>query len=479
VLFNSFHFLVFLTASSVAFYSVAERYKQLVIFLFSVVFIAAISSKLVIFTLIFTILNYILGIFLEKKLHSPYRLLIFRLSVMANAGLLVFFKYYGFLADNLNSLFGGFNAGLSFPHMNVLLPVGISYYTFQVIGYLVRINRAAEKAEHNFIHFANYLIFFPKFISGPIERSQRFFPQLNKKTTFVPDEISKGLRLFLLGMFKKVVIANNLAGPVVAAYDHINTFPQGAFVFVFIIQAIHLYCDFSGYTDMALGMARIFGIKLTDNFNRPFLACSVSEFWRRWHISLSSWCNDFVFLPFIIQYRRLGNVANVAGIFLTFFIIGVWHGANWTFVVLGLLQGVAISAEFATKRKRVMFAQKFNPQLVVLLSRIYTFLFFCFTLVFFNARNMSDAWYFISHLFVLPDLSQLSTVLIELPARVYMAVCFYLILFVFELYQENGADTGWLFQRMPRLVRWAGYYIMLAFIFFYSSAGDTFIYLKF
>ncbi|NTW25157.1 MAG: MBOAT family protein, partial [Lentimicrobium sp.] len=200
--------------------------------------------------------------------------------------------------ENINAILGFFSVNHALPYLSIIIPVGISYYTFQALGYIIRINRRAEKSEKNFINFANYLAFFPKFLAGPVERSNHFFPQVNSGIIFKEENITAGLRLFLWGMFKKVVIGDNLGAPVALVYGNMENYSGVPLLLIFFIQGIHLYCDFSGYTDMALGIARVFGIKLADNFNRPFFAKNVAEFWRRWHMSLSSWCNDFIFSPF-------------------------------------------------------------------------------------------------------------------------------------------------------------------------------------
>lgn len=479
MLFNSFDFLVFLAVTFLLYYGIGIKYRQFVLFIASILFIAFLSPKLVLFTLVFVILNYFLGILLEKYLLTEYRLRVFWTAIAANVGILAFFKYINFAFENINAVFAMLAVDQNIPLLSLIVPVGISYYTFQALGYIIRINRKAEKAERNFLHFANYLIFFPKFLAGPVERSQHFFSQLNVDIRFDADNVSAGLRLFLWGMFKKVVIGNNLGAPVFLVYENMHNYSGVSLMLVFFVQTIHLYCDFSGYTDMALGIARIFGIKLVDNFNRPFFAKNVGELWRRWHISLSSWCNDFIFSPFIVKYRRFGNRAAIAGIFVTFFVIGIWHGANWTFVVVGLLQGIAISYEFATKRKRIEIASKLNPKFVVFASRILTFLFFCFTLIFFNAHSIGDAWYFITHIFTNLRVQLTGNKLIYDSAGFFIALIAFAVMFVIEVFNEKGIDVSANFLRKPRLVRWIGYYILIAFIFYYSGAGDTFVYLKF
>lgn len=465
--------------SFLLYYGIGIRYRQLVIFAASIFFIAILSPKLVIFTFTFVTLNYFSGILLENQLFTKLRLKIFWTIIVANVGILAFFKYINFIFENINILFDFLSVNQHIPYLSILLPVGISYYTFQSLGYIIRINRKAEKAERNFLLFANYLIFFPKFLAGPIERSNHYFPQVKVSIQFSADNVSAGLRLFLWGMFKKVVIGNNLGAPVFLVYENVHNYTGFPLMLVFIVQTIYLYCDFSGYTDMALGIARIFGINLADNFNRPFFAKSVGEFWRRWHISLSTWCNDFIYAPFIVRYRRFGNQVAIAGIFLTFFIIGIWHGANWTFVVVGILQGIAISYEFATKRKRIGIASKLHPGFVVFSSRILTFLFFCLTLVFFNSRNVNDAWYFITHVFADFSLQLSGNRLIFDSIGFLIAISAFVVLFIIEYYQERGIDVAGLFLQKPRLVRWLGYYLLIISVFYYSGVANTFVYLKF
>jgi D-alanyl-lipoteichoic acid acyltransferase DltB (MBOAT superfamily) len=443
------------------------------------VFIATFSLKFLLFAFTFTVINYFFGIWLCKYRETPQRVKIFWTVVLSDIAALAFFKYINFLIENIDYLVGFFSPSIDIPYLNILIPLGISYYTFQALGYLIRINRRAENAENNFIYFANYMMFFPKFLAGPVERSNLFLPQARAGVNFDADPVSAGLRLFLWGMFKKVVIGDNLSGPVYLLYNNLENYTGISLMVVFLLQAVHLYADFSGYTDMALGIARVFGLKLTPNFNRPFFATSVGEFWRRWHISLSSWCNDFIFAPFIVKYRRYGQKAAIAGIFITFFVIGIWHGPNWTFVVLGVLQGIAISYEFITKRKRLLIASKLNPSMVKFVSRMLIYLFFSFTLVFFNAKNIADAWYFISHLFVNVEFKFSGNRLIFDTPGFLVAMFAFAIVFLSEALQEKGTDMKSKFLKQPRWVRWFGYYTLMALIFYYSGAGNAFVYLKF
>jgi alginate O-acetyltransferase complex protein AlgI len=476
MLFFSFNYLIFYFAVFILYYLVNNNYKYYVLFAASLVFVTLISLKVAIFSLLFTSLNYFLGIFLERFRHKPVlKGRIFWLSILIDVGFLIFFKYINFLIEGINAVLSWTNTGTNLPYSDLVAPIGISYYTFQSLGYLVRIKRGNESAEKDFIKFALLLLFFPKFLSGPIERSNHFLPQIKNLGTINYDFVLQGLRLFLWGAFKKIVIANNLYEPVSRMYNNINSYTGNRLIFLLVVQTIYIYTEFSGYTDMALGSAKIFGIDLIDNFNRPFLAKSVTEFWKRWHISLSSWCNDFIYYPFILKFRKWEIAASVSGVFLTFLVIGIWHGSNWTFIVLGLLQGAAIVYEFYTKRIRLRLGSKLPKGLVITLSRMAVFLFAGLSLIFFFSRSIADAWYFISHLFSNIEFIYNGYA----PPRTLLALVLFILLFVAEIITERGTNLMSIFLKQKRWVRWSGYYVLIALIYFFNSEIVTFVYMKF
>jgi D-alanyl-lipoteichoic acid acyltransferase DltB (MBOAT superfamily) len=471
---------MFLLAVFLLYYLVNNRYKFYVLFAGSLFFIATISFEVALFSIIFATINYFLGILLGNAGNKPtLRVKIFWLCIAIDVGFLAFFKYINFFFENINALFSVAHSGAQIPYLNLIVPVGISYYTFQALGYLIRINRGYEKAEKNYVKFATFLLFFPKFLSGPVERSNHFFPQIENAGNFNRENGLEGLRLFLWGAFKKIVIANNLYAPVSLVYNDIHSYSGISLIAVLFIQTIYIYCDFSGYTDMALGSAKILGINLVDNFNRPFLAKSISEFWKRWHISLSSWCNDFIFNPFIVKYRKLGNKAAVMGIFLTFFIIGIWHGAKWTFILLGLLQGIAIVYEFYTKRIRLKIASRLPALIVNMLSRILVFIFMSISIVFFFSDSLSDAWYFLSHLVTDIKFDLFGHGLIYDKTKFLMAFGCFVLIFIVEILNEKGMDLPEAFIRQPRWVRWTAYYICMLLIYFFNSEISSFVYMKY
>src|SRR5665648_529836 len=464
--FLSFNYLLFLSITFIAYYTVNNKSKYWVIFFSSIIFITLISINVLLFSILYVGLNYFGGLLLYKKKENiNSRKVIFWFFLSLNVGILVFFKYINFIFENINSFLELFQTS-KIHAINLILPVGISYYTFQSIGYLFRINRGFETPEKNVIKFSCFLLFFPKFLSGPVERSNHFLPQISNLSSINQDAVSGGLRLILLGVFKKLVIAENLYYPVNLVYSNVHEYSGTPLVFVLFIQLIYIYTDFSGYTDIALGSAKLLGIDIMDNFKRPFLARSITEFWKRWHISLSSWCNEFIYLPFIIKYRKLGSTAAVLGIFITFTIIGIWHGANWTFVVLGLLQALAISYEFFTKRHRLKFASNFPIWVTNIASRILVFTFMSLSLVFFFSKSLSDAFYFTTHLFENIKFKTSGFELLEDRNKFLNAIFWFIVLFTIEIINEKGEKLQKLFLEKPRLIRWSIYYVMILLIYY-------------
>lgn len=472
--------LFFFIVVCLTYYSVNNRYRVYVLCISSIVFIAAFSLSVAVFSLLFTLLNYYAGILLERvSKKKKVKDQLFWLCIFLDIGILAFFKYFNFLFEGFNSLFFASGIYSKVSYLAIMIPIGISYYTFQSLGYLIRIDRGSEKAEHNFGVFATYLLFFPKFLSGPVERSNHFFPQLNKPIQFEQNNIEAGARLILWGLFKKIVIADNLYGAVSHVYGAVHHFTGISLIITLIVQTIYIYCDFSGYTNIALGMAKCFGINLMDNFNRPFLAKNISEFWRRWHISLSSWCNDFIYNPFIVKYRRFGKQAVIMGIFLTFFIVGIWHGANLTFVILGLLQGIAIVYEFYTKRYRLKFASRYSKSTVNTFSRIIVFVFMAFSMVFFFANSVADASYLITHLFNGIHFNMNELDFIGNKPKFLFALIFFIIIFIIEIFNEKGRNLLSLFLNQSFMIRWVGYLTCMLFIFLMYTEINAFYYMRF
>jgi D-alanyl-lipoteichoic acid acyltransferase DltB (MBOAT superfamily) len=349
--------------------------------------------------LVFTIvIDYYAGLWIEATLDPVKRKRWLLLSVIANVGVLCVFKYYNFFTDNINTVLG-FNVanGEGLPYLDMILPIGLSFHTFQAMSYTIEVYRGVQKAERHFGIYALYVMFYPQLVAGPIERPQNILHQFYEKHDFNYEKAISGMRLMLWGLFKKVVVADRLALYVDAVYDNPQNYEGFPLIWATLFFAFQVYCDFSGYSDIALGSARVMGFDLLKNFNLPYWSKSISDFWRKWHISLNTWFVDYVYTPIVVEKRHWDKLAVVFAIMVTFSLSGLWHGANWTFVVWGSLHGVALTYDFLSKKKRKSWAKKIPALIYNPLSWVITFTFVCFTYIFFRADKISDAFYVISH----------------------------------------------------------------------------------
>jgi D-alanyl-lipoteichoic acid acyltransferase DltB (MBOAT superfamily) len=352
----------------------------------------------------FTItIDYFAGIFLENA-EGKRRKLFLIFSLIANIGVLAVFKYYNFISNNLSVFLKGFALDNPLPYLKFILPIGLSFHTFQAMSYTIEVYRGNQKAERHFGIYALYVMFYPQLVAGPIERPQNLLHQFREKHVFEYDRVVEGLKLMLWGLFKKIVIADRLAIYVNAVYNNPEQHTGTTFTLATIFFAFQIYCDFSGYSDIAIGVAKIMGFKLMTNFNRPYFANNISEFWKRWHISLSTWFRDYLYIS--LGGSRVSIPRWYFNLFLVFLISGLWHGASWTYVIWGALNGLYLIFAIITQKLR----DKFNrvtgivkvPKLNRLLQILITFSLSCLAWIFFRANNVSDAFLILKRIFLLP-----------------------------------------------------------------------------
>ena len=318
------------------------------------------------------------------------------MSIVANLGVLAAFKYNNFFIDNVNALLSLGNIQVhTLPHIEIILPIGLSFHTFQAMSYTIEVYRGNQKAERHFGIYALYVMFYPQLVAGPIERPQNLLHQFYEKHFLEPSNVVDGLKRMLWGMFKKVVIADRLSLLTTTVFQNPHCYSASVLAISVISFSFQIYCDFSGYSDIALGASRVMGFKLMKNFDRPFSSRSISEFWRRWHISLSSWFNDYLFMPFVVAKREWGNFAIIGGLLITFFLSGLWHGAGWTFIIYGCLHGIAMSYEILTKAIRKKINSGIPGYIYHPFTTAITFLFVSFSFIFFRANTIADAQYII------------------------------------------------------------------------------------
>ncbi|MFC4510405.1 MBOAT family O-acyltransferase [Flavobacterium buctense] len=339
------------------------------------------------------VVDYFAGILIENNQGTKRRFYLI-LSLLANILVLAVFKYYNFFIENIEVLLAAMGSKSNLPYLSILLPVGLSFHTFQAMSYTIEVYRGNQKAEKHFGIYALYVMFFPQLVAGPIERPQNVLHQFHEHKIFTSENFVKGLKLIIWGFFMKVVVADRLALYVNAAYNNVDNHNGSTLLLATVFFSFQIYCDFAGYSSIAIGTAKIMGFDLMTNFNRPYFAKTISEFWKRWHISLSTWFRDYLYLPLggnkVTKYRWYFNL------FIVFLISGIWHGANWTFVIWGALNGGYLVIAIVTQKFRNQCNDAIglskNKTLFTAFQIITTFILSSFAWIFFRANNVHDAF---------------------------------------------------------------------------------------
>lgn len=397
MLFNTFHFLVFLIFVLIFYYCLPHKRRWLLLLAASYYFYMCWKPALIVLIIFSTGLNYGISLCIAREKKERKRKQYLLISLFINFGLLFIFKYLVFVNGTLAAIFG---ETFSIQEISIILPMGISFYTFQAASYTIDVYKRKIKPVRHYGKFSLYISFFPQLVAGPIERAENLLPQFFRKKRFQLDQIILGFKIMLLGYFKKVVIADRVAVAVNTIYNSPNSYSGLYFVLATILFAFQIYCDFSGYSDIAVGVAKTLGFNLMENFKNPYFSRNIKEFWRRWHISLSTWFSDYVYIP--LGGSRCGKLAHYRNLFITFLVSGLWHGANWTFFIWGGIHGILQILEAVTRpvRKRIIKVLHLdNNPVMAVLSICITFSIVCFAWIFFRANTISDAIYIVSHLF--------------------------------------------------------------------------------
>ncbi len=404
MIFNSIDFLFFFPIVILLCVILPKRLRYLWLLLASYYFYLCWNAKYVFLLLGATVVTYLGGILLSHANRGAARKLIVASCAVIDLGLLFYFKYFGWFLDTLDRILSGLNITVLHRGFDIVLPVGISFYLFQSLGYVIDVYRRKIPPERNPLRYALFVSFFPQLVAGPIERSENLLGQLrdlDRRKLLEPGSVSGGLTLMVWGLFLKMVIADRVALLVDTVFDEYYLYGTVALLAGSLGFALQIYCDFMGYSTIAVGAARVLGIRLTDNFNTPYFACCVSDFWRRWHISLSSWFRDYVYIP--LGGNRCGRLRKYGNILTTFVASGLWHGANWTFLAWGLLQGLYQVAGDLTRPFRQKLYARWHCKTESLSFRLgqslSTFLFVDFAWIFFRAESMSKAFDYCKRLF--------------------------------------------------------------------------------
>jgi alginate O-acetyltransferase complex protein AlgI len=487
--FNSLEYLIFFPFVVALYFTLPQRFRWVLLLTASYYFYMCWKAEYAVLLLVSTVVDYWAALRMGRSDHRRGRRKYLIVSLISNLGLLFSFKYLNFFNESSRTLFDSLNIFYGVPTFDILLPIGISFYTFQTLSYTIDVYRGDRSPERHFGIFAVYVSFFPQLVAGPIERSTHLMPQFFEKHSFEYNRAAEGLRLMLWGFFKKIVIADRLAVYVNQVYNHPGDFSGGPLILATYFFAFQIYCDFSGYTDIARGSAQIMGFRLRENFRRPYFAKSVIEFWQRWHISLSTWFRDYVYGPLGARCKPKWRWYH--NLMVVFVLSGLWHGANWTFVIWGALHGTYMVVSAATRRTRQRVRASFHldnhPTLLKWFQVGITFHLVLFAWVFFRANSLSDAL-LILRKSASVDFANLSA---DLTRGFYagdlsrgwfdLTVAFACIalLVIVQLWQRNGGISQLLTAR-PVWVRWSLYYAgVIAIILLGVYEHAPFIYFQF
>jgi D-alanyl-lipoteichoic acid acyltransferase DltB (MBOAT superfamily) len=430
------------------------------------------------------VIDFIAGIAIENSTGRKRKLFLLS-SLIANIGVLAIFKYYSFLNQNLSFLLQFLTWENPFPELSILLPIGLSFHTFQAMSYTIEVYRGNQKAERHPGIYALYVMFYPQLVAGPIERPQNLLHQFREKFDFDYDRVTSGLKLMTWGLFKKVVIADRLAIVVDSVYNNAYQKNSLSLIIATIFFAFQIYCDFSGYSDMAIGAARIMGFKLMLNFDHPYQSKSIHEFWKRWHISLSSWFKDYLYIS--IGGNRVSIPRWYLNLFIVFLISGLWHGANWTFVIWGALHGFYLVFALYTQNIRRRLNKFLLLDKIPFLSVLSTFVLVDFSWIFFRAKDLQTSIFIIKRMFNgIPDL--LIKFIHHQPvfesiglqkSGIILSIFLIILLEIIEKMQKTGKISFILSQKQKK-VRWAVYYVLvLSILFLGVFENRQFIYFQF
>lgn len=396
MLFNSFGFLYFFPVVVILYFVFPKKIRWFWLLLTSYYFYMSWDPTYAILILTSTVITYFSGILIEKAQIGHEKIYV-GLSIVLNLAILIGFKYSGFLGENIEFMADIIGWEWKMPAMNILLPVGISFYTFQALSYTMDVYRGSISATRNFGKYALFVSFFPQLVAGPIEKAANLLPQFETAKKFDYHRIKDGLILMTLGFFKKMVIADRLAILVNTVYNNPTEYEGVEIIIATVFFAFQILCDFSGYTDIAIGAAKVLGFDLMKNFDRPYFSKSIPEFWRRWHISLGAWFRDYVYFP--LGGNRVSQWKKYRNILIVFVTSGLWHGASWNFLIWGFLHGLYYVLDMLLN-PLIQFNFKVAPFWKKAFKLLFTFTLVCFAWVFFRANTLQDAWYLIEHTFV-------------------------------------------------------------------------------
>ncbi len=482
MLFNSISFAIFLPFVFMLYWFFTKgnlKLQNILLLVASYFFYACWDYRFLFLLMFSTFLDYFTGIKMYESKNENFKKFWFWLSILMNLGFLGIFKYYNFFASSLSDSLSLLGIRTNFWTIQVVLPVGISFYTFHGLSYVIDIYKNRIRPERDFIDYSVFVCFFPLLVAGPIERATHLLPQIQRKRIFEYSKAVDGLRQILWGLFKKIVIADNCAEYANIIFNNGTDYSGSTHVLGALFFTFQIYCDFSGYSDIAIGTARLFGIDLLRNFAFPYFSRDIAEFWRRWHISLSTWFRDYLYIP--LGGSKGSMLTKIRNIFIIFLVSGFWHGSNWTFIIWGFLNAVYIlpSIVFNTNRNNldIIAKGKYFPTIKEFFSMGITFMLTVFAWIFFRAASVQHAVSYISKIF--------SKSLFSLPRYPMMTHSLVIILFVlaFTMIEWLGREQKYAIAtvgvKWPKMFKWVFYYSIILAIFIFAGSKQQFIYFQF
>ncbi len=478
MLFNTIDFAIFLPLVFLLYWFVTNKnlkLQNLLIVISSYVFYGWWDYRFLGLIFFSTLVDFTIGLQLSREKPKLNRKLLLWSSIIVNIGLLGFFKYYNFFLDNFISAFSFFGKEISPNTLSIILPVGISFYTFQTLSYTIDVYKKKLESTNNFVAFAAFVSFFPQLVAGPIERASNLLPQFYVKRQFSYSKAVDGLRQILWGLFKKVVIADNCATYANLIFDNYTDYSGSTLFFGAMFFAFQIYGDFSGYSDIAIGTSRLFGFNLKQNFAFPYFSRDIAEFWRRWHISLSTWFRDYLYIPLGGSRGSKWNL--IRNVFIIFLVSGFWHGANWTYIIWGALNALYFLPILLLKKNRVntdvVSENNMFPSIKEILMMLSTFILTAIAWIFFRSETVGKAFDYINKIF---DWSMFSIPQVR-PRFLIVLLLVFIVIEWFGRFQLFAIEKLWL--KYPKAIRLLIYYLLAILIFLYGGKEQEFIYFQF
>lgn len=488
MLFNSFSFAIFFPAVTILYFLIPHKYRWSLLLTASCVFYMAFIPIYILVLALTIVIDYTAALFIEKA-EGKKRKRFLIVSIVSTCGVLFVFKYFNFFNANLSQLARFLHWNYSIESLSLILPLGLSFHTFQSLSYVIEVYRGNFKAEHHFGIYALYVMFYPQLVAGPIERPGNLLHQFYEKHAYDDQRVMNGLKLMVWGLFKKMVIADRLTILVDQIYGNPAHYTGVPLIAASLLFAYQVYCDFSGYSDIAIGAAQVMGFRLVDNFNKPFFyPTSTADLWRRWHMSLMSWFRDYVYVP--LGGNRKGKWRGYFNIFIAFALSGLWHGSKWGLILWGAMNGFFIIFSIWTRDLRKRVVQRVGldrfPAFHKVLQATMTFLLFCFGAPLFRAESLSDAYYIVTHLGAglgsAAGIQMSFKSLYGLNIGKYELIVALVSIGFMEFIQKIETQEGMrhLLSEKPVWIRWPIYYILLLFLILFGEYNDqTFIYFQF